>query len=62
MHVPIHGPDICRRLGIKRELPEARLAPLADLVDVRIFGAKQRMAGCKHTAPISTGLTGTDLR
>jgi uncharacterized protein (TIGR03083 family) len=52
MHVLIHGQDICRPLGIKRELPEARLVPVADFVkdDVRIFGARKRIVGLKLTA------------
>jgi uncharacterized protein (TIGR03083 family) len=52
MHVLIHGQDICRPLGIKRELPEAHLVPVADFVkdDVHIFGAKKRIAGLKLTA------------
>lgn len=52
MHVLVHGQDICRPLGIKRELPEAHLLPVADFVkdDVHIFGAKRRIAGLKLTA------------
>jgi uncharacterized protein (TIGR03083 family) len=52
MHVLIHGQDMCRPLGIKRDLPETHLVPVADFVrdDVRIFGAKQRIAGLKLTA------------
>ena len=52
MHVLIHGQDICRPLGIKRDLPEAHLVPVADFVkdDVHIFGAKKRIAGLKLTA------------
>jgi uncharacterized protein (TIGR03083 family) len=51
-HIVIHGQDICRPLGIKRDLPEAHLLPVADFVkdDVHIFGAKKRIAGCKLTA------------
>jgi uncharacterized protein (TIGR03083 family) len=52
MHVLIHGQDICRPLGIKRDLPEAHLVPVADFVknDVHIFGAKKRIAGLKLAA------------
>jgi uncharacterized protein (TIGR03083 family) len=52
MHVLIHGQDICRPLGIKRDLPEAHLIPVADFVkdDVHIFGAKKRITGLKLTA------------
>jgi uncharacterized protein (TIGR03083 family) len=52
MHVLIHGQDMCRPLGIKRDLPEAHLVPVADLVrdDVHIFGAKKRIAGLKLIA------------
>ena len=51
-HVLVHGQDICRPLGIKRELSEAHLVPVADFVknDVHIFGAKKRIAGLKLTA------------
>jgi uncharacterized protein (TIGR03083 family) len=52
MHVLIHGQDMCRPLGITRELPEAHLVPVADFVkdDVHIFGAKKRIAGFRLTA------------
>ena len=52
MHVMIHGQDMCRPLGITRDLPEAHLVPVADFVkdDVHIFGAKKRVAGFKLTA------------
>jgi len=51
-HVLIHGQDICRPLGITRDLPEAHLVPVADFVkdDVHRFGAKKRIAGLKLTA------------
>jgi uncharacterized protein (TIGR03083 family) len=51
-HVLIHGQDMCRPLGITRDLPEAHLVPVADFVkgDVHIFGAKKRVAGLKLTA------------
>lgn len=52
MHVLVHGQDMCRPLGIKRDLPEAHLLAVADFVkdDVDIFGAKRRIAGCRLTA------------
>jgi uncharacterized protein (TIGR03083 family) len=51
-HVLIHGQDMCRPLGIQRDLPEAHLVPVADFVknDVHIFGARKRIAGLKLTA------------
>jgi uncharacterized protein (TIGR03083 family) len=47
MHVVIHGQDMCRPLGITRELPAAHLIPVADFVkdDRHRFGAKKRIAG-----------------
>ena len=52
MHVLVHGQDMCRPLGITRDLPEAHLVPVADFVkdDVHLFGAKKRIAGLKLTA------------
>jgi uncharacterized protein (TIGR03083 family) len=52
MHVLIHGQDMCRPFGIRRDLPEAHLVPVADLVkeDVHLFGAKKRIAGLKLMA------------
>jgi uncharacterized protein (TIGR03083 family) len=52
MHVLIHGQDICRPLGITRDLPAAHLVPVADFVkdDVHRFGAKKRIAGFRLTA------------
>jgi uncharacterized protein (TIGR03083 family) len=52
MHVVIHGQDICRLLGLRRDLPEAHLVPVADFVkdDVHRFGAKKRIAGVTLTA------------
>ena len=52
MHVLVHGQDICRPLGITRDLPEAHLVPVANFVkdDVHIFGAKKRIAGLTLTA------------
>jgi uncharacterized protein (TIGR03083 family) len=50
-HVLIHGQDICRPLGIKRDLPEAHLVPVADFVKSSfIFAAKKRIAGLRLTA------------
>ena len=51
-HVLIHGQDMCRPLGIKRDLPEAHLVPVADFVrdDTHRFGTKKRIAGLKLTA------------
>lgn len=51
-HVLIHGQDICRPLGIRRDLPKAHLVPVADFVkdDRRIFAAKKRIAGLRLTA------------
>ena len=45
MHVLVHGQDICRPLGIKRDLPEAHLVPVADFAknDVRIFGTQKAL-------------------
>ena len=52
MHVLVHGQDMCRPLGINRDLPEAHLVPVADFVkdDVHIFGAKKRITGLKLRA------------
>jgi uncharacterized protein (TIGR03083 family) len=52
MHVLIHGQDMCRPLGIQRQLPENHLVPVADFVkeDVHIFGARKRIAGIALTA------------
>ena len=52
MHVLIHGQDICRPLGIGRELPASHLLPVADLIkdDRLVFGTKKRIAGCRLTA------------
>jgi uncharacterized protein (TIGR03083 family) len=52
VHVLIHGQDICRPLGISRDLSEAHLVPVMDLIknDVHIFGAKKRIAGLKLAA------------
>ncbi len=51
-HVLIHGQDMCRPLGIKRDLPETHLVAVADFVkdDLHIFHAKKRIAGFKLTA------------
>jgi uncharacterized protein (TIGR03083 family) len=52
MHILIHGQDMCRPLGIERQLPEAHLVSVADFVknDVFLFRAKKRIAGLKLTA------------
>ena len=52
IHVLVHGQDMCRPLGFKRDLPVAHLVPVADFIkdDVHIFGAKKRIAGLKLTA------------
>jgi uncharacterized protein (TIGR03083 family) len=52
MHVLVHGQDMCRPLGITRDLPETHLLPVADFVkdDVHIFGAKKRIAGLTLTS------------
>ncbi|MGH9028807.1 MAG: maleylpyruvate isomerase family mycothiol-dependent enzyme, partial [Acidimicrobiales bacterium] len=50
-HVLIHAQDICRPLGIRRELPESHLRPVADFVKSSlIFRAKKRIAGLRLTA------------
>jgi uncharacterized protein (TIGR03083 family) len=50
-HVLIHGQDMCRPLGITRDLPEDHLRPVADFVETSfIFRAKKRIAGLKLTA------------
>jgi uncharacterized protein (TIGR03083 family) len=50
-HVLVHGQDMCRPLGIKRDLPEAHLLPVADFVKKSfIFHAKKRIAGFTLTA------------
>jgi hypothetical protein len=43
---------MCRPLGIRRDLPEADLLPVAELVKVdrHRFGTKKRIAGLKLTA------------
>ncbi|HEX4865148.1 MAG TPA: maleylpyruvate isomerase family mycothiol-dependent enzyme [Acidimicrobiales bacterium] len=50
--VLIHGQDICRPLGIRRDLPRAHLVAVADFIkdDRHIYGAKKRIAGVKLTA------------
>jgi uncharacterized protein (TIGR03083 family) len=50
-HVLVHGQDICRPLGIQRDLDEAHLVPVANFVASSfIFRAKNRIAGLKLTA------------
>ena len=64
MHVLIHGQDMCRPLGIRRDLPEAHLLPVADFVkdDVHMFGAKRRIAGLKLVATDMDWSMGADPR
>lgn len=52
MHVVIHGQDICRPLGIARDIPEADLVAVADFVrdDRHRFGTKKRIAGLRLEA------------
>jgi uncharacterized protein (TIGR03083 family) len=50
-HVLIHGQDVCRPLGIRRDLCEAHLVAVADFVKTSfIFRAKKRIAGFTLTA------------
>jgi uncharacterized protein (TIGR03083 family) len=50
-HVLIHGQDVCRPLGITRDLPEGHLVPVADFVATSIiFRANRRTAGHKLVA------------
>jgi uncharacterized protein (TIGR03083 family) len=50
-HVVIHGQDVCRPLGITRDLPEAHLLAVADFVATSIiFRAQKRIAGIKLVA------------
>lgn len=50
-HVVVHGQDMCRPLGVKRELSEEHLTAVADFVSTSIiFRAKKRIAGLKLTA------------
>jgi uncharacterized protein (TIGR03083 family) len=52
LHVLVHGQDMCRPLGIARDLPEAHLVAVADFVkdDAHIFGARKRIAGLRLRA------------
>lgn len=52
MHVLIHGQDMCRPLGVKRDLPESHLLRVADFVkdDTHRFGTKKRIAGLRLIA------------
>ena len=52
MHVVVHGQDMCRPLGVKRDLPKSHLVPVANTVkvDVYRFGTKKRIAGLRLTA------------
>jgi uncharacterized protein (TIGR03083 family) len=51
-HVLIHGQDMCRPLGIKRDLSEPHLVAVANFVtaDRLLFGARRRIAAVKLTA------------
>jgi uncharacterized protein (TIGR03083 family) len=50
-HVVVHGQDVCRPLGITRDLPEAHLLAVADFVATSIiFRAYKRIAGVKLVA------------
>jgi uncharacterized protein (TIGR03083 family) len=50
-HVLIHGQDVCRPLGINRDLPEEHLVPVADFVARSvIFRAHKRIAGLRLSA------------
>jgi uncharacterized protein (TIGR03083 family) len=50
-HVVVHGQDVCRPLGITRDLPEAHLLAVADFVATSIvFRAQKRIAGVKLVA------------
>jgi uncharacterized protein (TIGR03083 family) len=44
MHVLVHGQDMCRPLGIKRDLPKAHLAPVADFVKNDVTSSVLRSA------------------
>jgi uncharacterized protein (TIGR03083 family) len=48
-HVLIHGQDMCRPLGIKRDLPEPHLVAVANFVkdDRLLFGARRRIASAR---------------
>ena len=52
MQVVVHGQDMCRPLGVKRDLPKSHLVPVANTVkvDVYRFGTKKRIAGLRLTA------------
>lgn len=51
MHLVIHGQDMCRPLGIHRDVPEVHLVPVADFVATSfIFRAGRHIAGLKLTA------------
>ncbi len=50
-HVFVHGQDICRPLGIRRDPPEAHLVAVADFVATSIvFRAKKHIAGLRLVA------------
>jgi hypothetical protein len=63
MHVPIHGQDICRPLGIRRDLPEGHLVSVADFVKASFNSVpKDASPGSSSLPPIWTGQMGTDPR
>lgn len=50
-HVLIHGQDVCRPLGITRELPESHLVAVAEFTATSvIFRARRHICGVKLTA------------
>lgn len=50
-HVLVHGQDMCRPLGIDRDLPEADLVAVAGFVSTSIiFRAKRRISGLRLEA------------
>ena len=49
--VLIHAQDIHRPLGIRRQIPESHVRPVADFVKTTVgFGTKKRIAGLRLTA------------
>jgi uncharacterized protein (TIGR03083 family) len=47
----IHAQDIYRPLGLRREIPESHLLPVADFMKKSVgFGTKKRIAGLRLTA------------
>jgi uncharacterized protein (TIGR03083 family) len=50
-HVVVHGQDMCRPLGIRRDIPEADLVAVADFVARSIiFRAKRHLVGLRLVA------------